>query len=363
MAITVYRSDDTSAPALSPSTGNGTYLALLKACLVDGYGAKSAAGWTLEFDDIATNGVMIIRNNPTTGTGRYFRIQDNGYVDETAGKAGTLNNFATIRGCETVTDINTTSGNFPNLGLQGDSNPDNSTVTGILQRYSDITSYTNLPWMITADDRTVNILIFNSGNGFTLPNALYNDSPHIEILGDFEPLNGATNPNACLITGYGFSTASSSSYYRMGDGSISAGYKYLNRGYQGNAGAIEFGFKTSLQLYDLFQYIGAPSSTTDYIEWDYPNAVVGGIVYSDIIIFEDISAVENTDSLNRDENTLQGTYRGMKACGHKIQGSGLTNVLGSFLDEVTIDGDDYALVYTYAGSASKSVLLKITGDM
>lgn len=51
MTITVYRSDDASAPQLSGSVGSLT--TLLDAILVNGYGSKSGAGWAIAFT--ATN--------------------------------------------------------------------------------------------------------------------------------------------------------------------------------------------------------------------------------------------------------------------------------------------------------------------
>ena len=41
MAVTVYRSTDASAPLLTNS--NGSLIAVLRACLVDGYGSKPPA--------------------------------------------------------------------------------------------------------------------------------------------------------------------------------------------------------------------------------------------------------------------------------------------------------------------------------
>ncbi|MFB8828340.1 hypothetical protein ACE0DR_01020 [Azotobacter sp. CWF10] len=53
MTITVYSSLDTGAPAL-PSVGGQRFIdnlkLILKACLVDGYGSKPAAGWTVGHD-------------------------------------------------------------------------------------------------------------------------------------------------------------------------------------------------------------------------------------------------------------------------------------------------------------------------
>ena len=47
MPVTVYRSTDAGAPLLTNS--NGSLIAVLKACLVDGYGSKASAGWTAPF--------------------------------------------------------------------------------------------------------------------------------------------------------------------------------------------------------------------------------------------------------------------------------------------------------------------------
>lgn len=52
-APTIYRNTDTSAPALTSVNDSASLTKLLEACLVDGYGSKSAAGWTLEFENVA----------------------------------------------------------------------------------------------------------------------------------------------------------------------------------------------------------------------------------------------------------------------------------------------------------------------
>ena len=66
---TVYLSDDAALPALSFSPTVGLYRftnfkLILKACLVNGYGAKAAAGWTL----IDEGDLFIVLRN---STGKY----------------------------------------------------------------------------------------------------------------------------------------------------------------------------------------------------------------------------------------------------------------------------------------------------
>jgi hypothetical protein len=54
MAVTIYRSTDAGAPAFPASgaqNGAGYIMDVMKACLVDGYGSKPGAGWTLDYED------------------------------------------------------------------------------------------------------------------------------------------------------------------------------------------------------------------------------------------------------------------------------------------------------------------------
>ena len=50
MPLTVYTHFDAGAPTLSGNTAFSKLRAVLKACLVDGYGDKPAAGWTMPHD-------------------------------------------------------------------------------------------------------------------------------------------------------------------------------------------------------------------------------------------------------------------------------------------------------------------------
>ncbi|MCG8392865.1 MAG: hypothetical protein MI745_07265 [Pseudomonadales bacterium] len=57
MPVTIYRSTDAGAPtfpALSAQAQPGFFIDLLKACLVDGYGSKPGAGWSVDYEDTTT---------------------------------------------------------------------------------------------------------------------------------------------------------------------------------------------------------------------------------------------------------------------------------------------------------------------
>jgi hypothetical protein len=95
MTVTVYRSDDASAPVLSGTAGS--LIALLDACLVNGYGAKAAAGWTKAF--AGTN--QAAYRMPAGSNQHYLAVDD------------TTTTYATLRGYEAMTAVATGTGPFP----------------------------------------------------------------------------------------------------------------------------------------------------------------------------------------------------------------------------------------------------------
>ena len=68
----IYRWDDAGAPQLDTVTPS-KIINVLKKCLVDGYGAKTGLGWTLEYEDVPGL-IAAFRNSPVNGSGGYVRI-------------------------------------------------------------------------------------------------------------------------------------------------------------------------------------------------------------------------------------------------------------------------------------------------
>ena len=96
MTVKVYRFDDASAPVLSASPG--ALIGVLSACLVDGYGSKTGAGWT---KTVGTN--VAAYKQGTGGSGMSLR------VDNSVSAVG----YARVVGYESMTDVNTGSNAFP----------------------------------------------------------------------------------------------------------------------------------------------------------------------------------------------------------------------------------------------------------
>lgn len=69
--VKVYRWDDADAPQLDKTPD--CMAIIFKACLVTGYGAKEAAGWTMPFED-TVSGVKVLRPEASPYTDFYLRL-------------------------------------------------------------------------------------------------------------------------------------------------------------------------------------------------------------------------------------------------------------------------------------------------
>ena len=119
----IYRWDDDNAPVASGQAGSG--IALLRACLVDGYGDKQPAGWSMPYSN-SEGTLAAFRNNPETGTGFYLQ-------------ANNPDRAAALRGYENMTDEAT--------GVKPFSSRQISLYT------SSKGETTPRPWLLVADDR------------------------------------------------------------------------------------------------------------------------------------------------------------------------------------------------------------------
>jgi len=146
MAVTVYKSNDASAPALTGAAGS--LCTVLDAVLVNGYGAKAAAGWAIPFT--GTN--LRIYRAPSGAMRGFMR------VDDAASRAAPFANGceARISGSEGATAISTRTGVYP------------PTTNGIILRKSISADSTARPWIVVADARTMYMFVQSGdyGNGW-----------------------------------------------------------------------------------------------------------------------------------------------------------------------------------------------------
>jgi len=132
-----------------------------------------AAGWTTAIED-APNFKIIFRNDSVTGSGRYFRIQDDGYVTfdpamSTLYRGNTFTHMAHLVGCSSYSDIDTPVLPFPRVLAGGTLHDTYAYGVGIAKtKNKDAPSGNALPWMIIADNRTCHLIISSSAGPTTV---------------------------------------------------------------------------------------------------------------------------------------------------------------------------------------------------
>lgn len=229
--VRTYRSTDASAPVLTGSVG--TLVALLDACLVNGYGSQSAAGWTIPFT--ATNKRMYT-NSAVDGTG--FTL----YVDDT-GPGGGGAREARMTGFEVATAIGTGTGQFPTFAQLAIG------IGALVCRKSTTADATARAWTLVADD-TVFYFFAETGD-FTSPTG-----PYAFAFGDFFSY-ATSDPYRCMIVGRNSENTNSlqqewfPSLFQTGTAnilSLTMAAHYIARSYTQIAGSIGFGKRTDQML-------------------------------------------------------------------------------------------------------------------
>jgi hypothetical protein len=76
MTVRVYKSSDASAPVLTGAVGS--LVALLDACLVNGYGALAAAGWTKAFTAANKGAYKQNLTGSNNASGMHLYVDDSG---------------------------------------------------------------------------------------------------------------------------------------------------------------------------------------------------------------------------------------------------------------------------------------------
>lgn len=172
MSVTVYSSTDAGAPVLSGSVGS--FIALLDAVLVTGYGTKAAVGWTKPFTGVN----LAAYKMPAGTTGHYLRVND------------TVTTRAGVVGFETMTDVNTGTGQFPTEAQN---------AGGLFIQKSASASALNRPWFIVTNGSMLHIYPDYSSDTLALfysfgsfPSYKSADAANTFIMADSSPLSGNT---------------------------------------------------------------------------------------------------------------------------------------------------------------------------
>lgn len=141
MAVRVYKSTDSSAPVLTGQAGS--LIAVLDACLVNGFGTQTGSGWSKAFT--GTNIAAYRMDTAAPATGSYIRVDDSG------------NTHARVIGYETMSSADLGDGPFPtNIQQSG----------GMFIRKSQSADSVQRPWMVIADTRAFYVFCFANQTAF-----------------------------------------------------------------------------------------------------------------------------------------------------------------------------------------------------
>ncbi len=274
--FTIYKSTDGSAPVLTGQAGKLTDL--LDACLVNGYGAKAAAGWSIAFT--ATNR-RAYRGG--AGTQLYLRVRD-----DAGGTGGAKEALA--RGFETMSDVNTGTNPFP-TSAQLSSTTDNSLVW----RKSVTADATARPWIVVADNKTVYVFIQTGDVALAYFGYTW---------GDFDSFVSGDVWN-CVINGRATENTGSINGNHLVSGDLDAGLNFVNnasgsigcytaRPYTGIAGGAQ-----AARMYPGCSILGNPANGGGGLL--YPNAADNAIYMTPTYLTFAQSSAGN----------LRGRFRGL----------------------------------------------------
>lgn len=246
MAVTLYQSTDASAPVLTGAAGS--LIALLDACLVNGYGSQPSAGWTKPFT--GTN--LAAYKSPSTTNPHYYAIDD----------TTTAQPSPSLKGFETMSNVSTGTVQF------------GGTTLNLLR--SATTDATARPWMLLTNGKTVWLLV-NTTSSATWTNGAWfgfgefvSDYSSIQNCCSFVMGNtSATQVNLFAGLGNAISSAASGlAVNRLGAGTVAG------------SGAVR---RYCLGTYGVnMAVMGAPTFSSG----GYPHPVTGGIPLAQIGISE-----------------------------------------------------------------------------
>lgn len=300
MAVNVYRSDDPGAPVVSGTAG--TFITLLDACLVNGYGSKAAAGWTKPFS--GTN-LAAYRQ----GGGRQMYLA----VDHTVAQ------YPTLRGFKTMTDVSNGTNAFPSTVLL---------AGGIRPLLSAAASTTARPWIIVATNKAFYFWVAaNSTDMSTL-----NTSVDITFFGDY--VSYVTNDawNTAIIGKEAANTTATSTRFGCNlvtaPNTMSTGH-YIVSSYLQDGNATQFGAGGSILSNSA--HMGAAGVT-------FPDPISGSLVLDRVRILES-------------GPILRGHLPGLYNPIHAVPG----NHLDTFTGTGALAGKTFLLLYK-GGTAGRIVL-------
>lgn len=248
MTVRVYRSTDVGAP--SYTNAQGSIAAIMKACLVTGYGALAGAGWSNPF---SATGIEVFRQG--AGNMLYFRIDDS---------AAVLTSITTARivGYETMSDVNTGVNAFPTAA---------QFAFGVHIFRAPASNAVAKQWTLVATEKTVYFFPQASPGSINL----YNQFIHF---GDFSSYTAGDAWNTLVGANYDATLANTNATYVCSTSGAAASGLYLARKFNQGAGAQAAGRNTAIN--------GISGNFLSNGGLNYPNGADGSLIVLPIYITE-----------------------------------------------------------------------------
>lgn len=266
MPWTVYRWDDAGAPTLTGQAGTYDLITVLDACLVTGYGAKPAAGWTKPFTG---TGKVAFRQG-TGSNGRYLRVD-----------CSSSGQYPRLRSYDTMSDVDTGTNPMPtDAQISGGGYTYTSSATDATQR----------AWVVFADAKRFYLWVHpNVAAGSAITDV---SSPAVAtFFGDFLSRVAGDAYNTAIICG---TSAASTTQYRFGlienDTTFSAQNGHFIAGtYQQVAGSIACSKLVVGVSQEGIAIIGGGTNTNPY-----PDPITTGMALSTIAVMESATLFRGT---------------------------------------------------------------------
>jgi hypothetical protein len=211
MPTRVYKSTDPGAPTLNGQVGS--LIAVLRACLVDGFGSLPPLGWSMPYTDGNNPPLRAhFRQAPKTGWGQYdLEVKDDGSTS-----AGSNTSFAEAWGWAGATGLAEGSLAFPVR-----------TSAGMNTRKSASLDATARRWLLVGTDRSFIFVAYHNAGGAW-------SAAEVWFFGDLIPV-GPTDVWAVALLG-GRSVQTHPGMAHLSDGSVVAALPYTFQGLPGPVG-------------------------------------------------------------------------------------------------------------------------------
>ena len=314
MTVRIYRWDDASAPTLNWSSGSFTDL--LRACLVDGYGAKAGSGWTLAYSGTDVYGFT--NNTANGGTGMGIKVDHS--ADSVYPKIVGFESINTSTGV--VTDPFPTTAQFAN---------------GLYVCISSTGDVTNRPWIVVADSRRFYLWV--GYNLTTAQNLSASSTMQMMYFAGDIASNKPTDGYAFMVIANGSASASSNPFAEMEIAVTTSSTSHMLARAHGGATKSLYAGKSVVSPNPQAGVIGVTGAFT------YPDPFSGGMLLGECLIGEGGSAT-----------VLRGKLPGLYAPLHNLPG----NNGDTFTGTGTLAGKTFMLLDACSSGSRGRVALEIS---